>query len=435
MTEETYVKNLTISPSIHIEDEEPFSPTKIDRSSPFKKQATMAASKTASLMKKSRTITTMKNRGFKKQIRFIKENYRNLLYKPYYDIDIETLHSFEIFCGALKDNKKLEHLDISGLTIHPFMVIKLAMAINNHSSLQSLNLSNTSISNLGVKYLCGMLKSNTTLKKLNLFNNLIIRENLQDFEELLRRNKGLREINFNYCNLDGDCVRVFAEILKAKSSLTNIKLAKEDITIPAARALSDYLASKPKLEELDLSNNQINHEVLGEMVKSLHKRIIFRKWRFPTIKKLNLTMNRLNNSEAMENLIYLLSRVLGLKSLNLTKNFLTSENLKILQKIQLSLTDLEELNLSRNIIANNFPNDFFPNVLKLDLSHNRIGRSSVLQIAEHLKKNCSWRVLNLSNNLLESEDLNTLLQSLVQNTNLETLLVAFNFIKDEAFNG
>ena len=228
---------------------------------------------------------------------------------------------------------------------------------------------------------------------------------------------------------------MFEEILKAKSCLTNIKLAKEDITIPAARALSDYLASKPKLEELDLSNNQINHETLGEMVKSLHKRIVFKKWRFPTIKKLNLTMNRLNNAEAMENLVYLLSRVLGLKSLNLTKNFLTSDNLKILQKIQMSLSELEELNLSRNIILNNFPNDFFPGIQKLDLSHNKIGRSSVLMIAEHLKKNCKWKILNLSNNLLDSDDLNTILQSLVQNTNLDTLLVAFNFIKDDAFNG
>ena len=98
-------------------------------------------------------------------------------------------------------------------------------------------------------------------------------------------------------------------------------------------------------------------------------------------------------------MIYIVSRMRDIRSLDLCKNFLKSPDLEELNKLK--DTTIEELNLSRNLITNFIPNNFFENIKILDLSHNLLMQSALNSLIITLKKpTTKWETINLAYNNL-----------------------------------
>ena len=124
-------------------------------------------------------------------------------------------------------------------------------------------------------------------------------------------------------------------------------------------------------------------------------------------------------------------KIRGLKTLDLTKNFLNFDHLSLLKKSENFF--IEELNLSRNIISDKFPSNFFQNLLILNLSNNKIDSSAISTIAFNLRGNTTkWQKLNLNKNFIRNEGFENLINSLTTNKTLISLKVANNELDDSS---
>ena len=260
--------------------------------------------------------------------------------------DFDSLEIFEIFSSGIITNKSLQILNLSSTNLPDLNMIKLSQCLAKNKGLHTLDLSNNNISSLGFKYLFRMLKENHHVERLNLFNNEIQKESVEDMKDMIIRNKNLVELNLNFCGLDTLSIRTLLEGLSNAKHLKKIHLSKNYFDEKSFRGLGIFLSDIfLKLDILDFAYNTLDEKSLKVIKKKLRKFTL--EHMLPSINELNFMGNRLMSPDAIKDLKYLLARISGIQTLNLSKTFLNYLNF---QELSTSFKRIHHsLNLSNNI--------------------------------------------------------------------------------------
>lgn len=239
----------------------------------------------------------------------------------------ENIETFTEFTSGIMSTRSLEFLNLASTNIPDIYMIKLADAVGKNKSIKSLDLSNNMISSLGFKYLFRMLKENHTLESLNLFNNEIQKESIEDFNGLIMRNKKLVDINLNFCGLENLSVRGLLETLTKTSHFKKVHLSKNFFDKKAFHGLGIFLSNFfMNLENFECAYNGVDGESLKIIRHKLRKMPM--ETLMPTIQEINLMGNKLMTPEAIKHLKYILERISGIQTLNLSRTFLNFFNFK-----------------------------------------------------------------------------------------------------------
>ena len=378
-------------------------------------------------LKYGNIITKMKELAFTKRLKRLRSQSK----PSSTTLDLHVFQLFENFCVALKENKSLEDLNLSGVSMSALMFSRLMQALSQHIKLKSLNFGLTDLSNLSLKYICRTLKENPNIYKLNLFHVSILRENLRDLTELLTYNKSLEEINLNFCDIGNEIVKDYCEGLVKARNIVKIKLAKNGFEKNSWKALGFFLAKvkyQRKIKKLDLSYNNISSPELSILGGYLNKidlcrRNIRTNKSCDFIENLKLNSNKIRGKEAIEQLNEIIIGLGKMQKLGLAKNHLENQDLidlgpsfeRIHKKIDLSRNNFDD-EISENL-------DFFRNLKFLDVSHNKLGRRACEKLSAFLKKSQNIEILDISDNNIGSSGFERLCEALNENKTLKILKV------------
>lgn len=350
-----------------------------------------------------------------------------------FSTDLESLEIFEIFCSGLLNSQSLQVLNLSSTNLPDLDMIRLSQALSRNKSLMSLDLSNNSLSSLGFKYLFRMLKENTHLQELNLFNNEIQKESINDMSSLISRNKSLVSINLNFCGIDSLGCRGLLEALTSNSHFKNISLNKNSFDDESFQAISYFLSkSFLKLEKFEFCYNSLDEHSL-KVIRRKMMRFPLEKF-MPTIHELNLMGNKFLSPVAIKHLKYILDRINGIQTLNLTKTFINYKN--ILDLASCFRRVHHSLILSNNVFKDRLPNNLscLAHLKILTLSKTNLTGMSVINIAQTIKneKKLQWKSLDLSHNQIFNEDCKALFDALRTNNTIQILNLSDNLIDEGA---
>jgi len=349
--------------------------------------------------------------------------------------DLESLETFDIFSTGLINTKSLENLNLASTNLPDINMIKLAQSLAKNKSIKSLDLSNNIITSLGFKYLFRMLKENHTLESLNLFNNEIQKESIEDFNGLIMRNKNLIDLNLNFCGLDTLSVRALLEALTTSTHFKKIHLSKNFFDKKSFHGFGIFLSNFfMNMESLEFAYNGVDAESLKIIKQKLRKMPLENM--MPTIQEINLMGNKLNTPDAIKYMKYILERISGIQTLNLSRTFLNYLNFRELSP---SFKRIHHtLILANNIFKDQLPE--FTNLIHLkvlNLSKTGLCGGSVRNIAKVLsfEPQIQWISLDLSRNRLDTEDVKCLFEALRYNKTLQTLNLAENEFDEHSFDG
>ena len=350
-----------------------------------------------------------------------------------FSTDLESLEIFEIFSTGLMKNRSLQILNLSSTNLPDLNMIRLSQSLAKNKTLTHFDLSNNNLSSLALKYLFRMLKENNHLQNLNLFNNEIQKESIQDISSMIISNKSLVDLNLNFCGMDSLSCRGLLEALTSNSHFKQVHLSKNFFDDKSFQAFSYFLSkSFMKLEKLEFAFNMLDEKSL-KIIKRRMMRLPIEKL-MPTIHEISLMGNKFNNPEAIKCLKYILERINGIQTLNLSKTFLSYKNIADLMN---SFKRVHQtLVLSNNIFKDQFPENLscLIHLKHLNLSMTKLTGGSIINIAKTIKneKKLQWISLDLSRNQID--DCRILLDSLRTNKTLLILNLSDNLIDEGSFD-
>jgi len=319
------------------------------------------------------------------------ENYKQLEIINLSENEITSLDSFP-------ELKKLSHINLQGNRIQDFSILEKATPNLTH-----LNISNSNILLNEDKFptLSKLETINLSLNNFDSWNFLAKQKNLKeiiyteshpDFFSIPFL-ESLEKINLSSTRITENGQAFFLDSLANCTNLKEINLNFCNLQTPYRLLHKENLRPLfPKLERLSLQNNNLTDNIVY-----LHRN--------KNLKYLDISLNKIKNTES-------LSELINLNELDLSSNSL--RNLKGFKK----LTSLKILKINKN----NFEdiNDLLEiqSLSELDFSGNKIKNIDSLYKLKNLKK------LSFSNNKIE--DISVLLQL----KNLTHLSLANNYIKD-----
>ncbi|CAD8124625.1 unnamed protein product [Paramecium sonneborni] len=341
------------------------------------------------------------------------------------NINRGALCCFAELCTALACNNQIKEVNLSRCNINIYYAIELANLVQKNTNLQVLELAGCNLNTFSLSCIFKSMIDHSGLTRLNLSNNKgFTYSSVQDFCKYVLKGKNpLIEINLSFCQLNNIQLSLILPNLKYLKSLKRfiisiVKFTSSESILALSSAMLNYTGNK-SLDYLDLSWNHIKNDGLELLSQAL-----FISVRQINIRSLNLEYNQLTQ-DCLESLEAILLK-LNIEEINLSKNrFSEFQNQAVLEKkmtkIDLSYNRFEEI-----------PNNFFLNVLSLNLSNNSIKTQGAYQISQVVSsKKVMWMELNLNNNEISTQGFISLIYALKENQQLISLSVANNNITGE----
>ena len=347
----------------------------------------------------------------------------------------------------------LKELNISSNEITALNAIyHIAKFLFRNWELEILDLSNCFIQKAGIIKIFEKMKAISSLKKLYVYGNVITEEAADAVTSILSQNNKLEEINIGYTSLPTESVvKIFQSIMHI-STLTSLNIAYSTITNEAAKFVVSIVSKNNKLRELNLSHSEIilsdlsnctNLQKLDLSYTNPQTSSIIENLNFLTLKKFSISANQISASE-LNNISNFLHENDELQELDVSFNNLQEVSTKSILNFKNFVnalncaTKLVELDLSYNKFSS-IKLDFifctaksiFVNVMKLNLSGNKICNGAVNALVNALAQNSKLKELSLCDASIQSEEINKIFSKL-RFPHLTRLFISHNGITDEA---
>ena len=326
------------------------------------------------------------------------------------------------FMNAIKQNSRLQKLDLSCGFLTPSLDVINAISsyLHSNNSLLELNLSSSHIV-IGLSEMMKGLHENTTLRKLILSDNCFDHIGAT-ICTLLKHNTTLLELDVSNCCIYKPDVEEIIEGLKVNKTLRSLNISGNRLYDDGVMYFSECLQINCTLKKLNLSNSGIyTGKLIGTGI-------------IQSLQQLNISKNIITD-EAMQTICNYLGKnntllKLGMSSCRITSNGVAqmAAALKInstLMKLDISCNQFGEVGVIS--IADSL--QYNKTIQKLNLSATGMSSSGAAKIAEALYVNKTLEKLNLSHNILESDGVAAITECLKRNSTLKRLDVSACGIK------
>ena len=235
-----------------------------------------------------------------------------------------------ILLNKTKSEKlEIREVNINDRTVNFINFIILSVSHSNFipfntSMLLDLAICLSDVSVKQIKGLSSAIKKNKSLKRLNLSGNLMSDEAVGELAEALKINQNISEVKLNRCRITKIGGVTLAEMLKVNKSITELYMNSNNILDEGAVAFADALYINNSLKCVSLGLNKITDKGFIELVESL----IINE----SLEKLYLEFNNISEVGAKVLLKALDDDNINLLKLDLEYNDLTDEANKEISK-------------------------------------------------------------------------------------------------------
>ena len=355
----------------------------------------------------------------------------------------------------LLHNPNLKHLDLSGNSLSALAFVKIFKGMKNISNLITMNISYNMITNEAANELANVLHHNTTLQKLNMSgNNLSKSDTVKVFKEMknitsieticigyndindeaadglanvVLNNNSLQELVLRSNSLSSsDATKIFKG-MKNISNLAIIHINYSALTKKAAEELARVLLHNTLLHEINLSYNKIS-TLDGIMIFEAMKNMT-------NLVAIDISHNMISD-KAAGSIATVLSHNNKLSSLNLSSNHFRSDGFVKIFNGMKKIVSLRKLSIGNNEIigfkaVECIANFIFHNseLEELDLSSNFMRSSSIIHIFKSMESILNLKKLFIHGNIITKEAADIIAVVLSQNTKLKVLDISDNNIE------
>ena len=321
---------------------------------------------------------------------------------------------------------KLRKLNISGNKITATAVRNIAVFLSHNCELEEFDFGNNGMQAAGLIKIFENI-SLRGLKRICFNDNMVTDEAASHIATVLKRNTELKEINMSGNKLLSDGIKVIFRGMKNILKLTQVNISHNCISFEAADDIAIVLSKNINLQalylcnnclqakgiitllsgmntitaitHLDISSNEIDDEAADDIANFLHHNY--------HLEVLDLSNNLIQTAGATR----IFGRVyihFGLKKLNLSGNALDDEAADIIGMFLSRNPSLEEFNIGKNELQALGAVKIFkaiqycPNILKLDMSNNKITDEAGYEIAAVLSTVTKLQEVDLDCNLLSA---------------------------------
>ena len=321
-------------------------------------------------------------------------------------------------CKGIAQSKTLIHVDLGSNDITADGANYFFESILNNQYLTSFSLANVDglhrnrIGVAGWKGLSTLLKTNKIISMIDISDNSIGNEGIRNMlKDIDPSQSEIAYINLSNNELSQGWIDELSSLLKSKSFF-EIRLGNNNLTDKTAQELASYFyRGYWHLAKLDLSYNKLTSVGCSHLFHALKLN--------PYLTHLNLESNNLSKGKKFNSIISMLKSNKVIKSINLSKCELTSNEAEMLADGLSANTSVTTLNLSRNDLYTQGWIYLFDwlcnNSLKLshiDLSYNHIEDEAIKSLSKTLEVNTYLQRISLYSNMLSKNSCNELMISL-----------------------
>lgn len=232
------------------------------------------------------------------------------------------------------------------------------------------------------------------------------------------------EINLQYYGVNPWGVRAMAIALENNNIVKTFNLTDNFLNTDACYHLGVMLSNNYTLQELDLTGCRIGPAGFQMLLSSIQKN--------NTLEALKLRGNELGD-EAMEHLAVAIFNGLNITVIDLSRNGITGKGVASLMEAFETHNRFTHWNLSWNNLFSPGTFNFLSSLketadhlVEIDLSWNSLSGPRVAQGISYVLRIRTLQHLNLSNNRLESQAIQTILVNLTRARALQTLNLSYN---------
>ncbi|XP_072017961.1 uncharacterized protein [Amphiura filiformis] len=242
-----------------------------------------------------------------------------------------------------------------------------------------------------IKTLSEYLSKASNLQMLNLSQNNVGMA-IGPLAKQLQYCTKLTSLNLSNARLEEEHIKILSEFLPKVSNLQNLNVSANTVGM-AIECLAQQLQHCAKLTSLNLSDTQLKEEHITILSEFLHK--------ISNLQELNVSKNTVGM--AIESLAQQLQYCTKLTSLNLHYTQLQKEHIKILNEFLPKVTNLQELNVSENIVGLAIESlaqqlQYCTKLTSLNLRYTQLQKEHIKILSEFLHKVSNLQELNVSMN-------------------------------------
>ena len=353
---------------------------------------------------------------------------------------------------ALLDSQNLETVNLNSCKVSNLVANNLSLMIANNVKLEKLSMSNCNLQSSGFAQLCESLLSNSIIHIDLSYNNLDY-SMACSLAEMIIQNFKLSYIDLSCCDLKEMQFVVILEAMKNTSNFLHVDLKFNELNSATSDILMKFIANNELLEYLCLQNCSLEDDKLLKVFKVVnhsltHLDISSNKFTSKIASKLinivssNCSLKHVNFSNCgfdkniLKNLCMALKEVRNLRYIDLGGCCIDHETAKYLADTIITNNNLEALMLSncemKHKVTTSLLNvlDKTSSLRKLNLKGNHLLNEGVAKLASVIDSNFI-EYLNLSNCGLQSNNISTLFNSMINNSTLQCLDISLNNLSNE----
>ena len=304
----------------------------------------------------------------------------------------------------------------------------LKFILASNSRLQELDISHNNLCTGSISTIFGKLNI-SLLTKFNASNNVIGEQAADDMGRFLSQNTKLKVLDISCNKLKEFGYKKLFQRIANLSKLTKLKFCGNLLTHLAADDVAAVLLHNSKLKEIDFSNN--NLQAAGAITIFNAMKDMF------TLIYVNISHNWIT-SEAADYIAAVLSQNVYMKELYLANNYLEANGIISLCKGMSKFSYLTHLDMSCNKITDEAAHDIAtllfhnPELKVLDLSNNLIQTPGAIIIFKEIGTLAHLTKLNTGNNNITSEAAHDVAAVLSQNRSLKEFELNYNLKASDA---
>lgn len=332
-------------------------------------------------------------------------------------------HGAKILADVLQESHSITHVSFWGHTY-----VGLGHVIEAITSrVNTLGLNQVSIGVTEVSLIAKLLQKTVTLSHLHLFGNKFGAEGAKALVEGLKVNSSLQQLSIGSNDLGPYGTQLILDALKDNTTLTRLDISDNHLFGRLGGSIvADFLVSHENLKEIDLSCNMFDIAGLLPLCEAL---------KVCHVQKLNLGNNNLGSSKVVESLYEALEANRHLTHLTLCRASLNGEGFDTICRSLLKNDRITYLDLSFNHVGNS---GAIADLIRTSksitfLNLMNVGFRASAAFCEALKVTRCLKKLDLSSNVLLSENTNSFLEGLRANRSITHIYLGDNSIHNDTF--
>jgi Ran GTPase-activating protein (RanGAP) involved in mRNA processing and transport len=322
-------------------------------------------------------------------------------------------------CQALNKHSNITFLDFSKNDLNDNSMKFISEFLMKNKSIKSLDLNSNKITTIGLDFICEGLCENSNLESLNLSGNKFPFNNevFERFEIFLSNAVYLKSLNLKNCQITSDSVLLISQALEINTNLTELLLGNNKISDLGVGRLFKSLIRNQTLQTLDVSYTECTDDCAESICFFLQNN--------DTLKNLNISGNALSES-FIESIADGLRANNCIEKLEMNENEVGDHGCRILCKLtqnQSYLRKLQNISLDLCNISSEGATELFQLISQdkiscLNIKGNNIDNSCIPELSKAIFLSNSIQIIDISNNTLKDEHMQTLIDSIIQNSSL-----------------